>query len=154
MNRVDGKQGEHLLVLYVSEVNKSVMNALRHAKLLSGRRVGVHVMNSSDAKGIADQWKRHVPDVPLFILDSPNDSLLDPLAEFVDEIRHRHEGGTVTLLLPVISGLKWWQRFLHNQTERLIEKAFQSKAGVVTVRVPFSIAADSHRELQHQGKGI
>jgi hypothetical protein len=41
--------------------------------------------------------------------------------------------------------MKWWHRFLHNQTARLIERAFQEEAGVVTVRVPFSLTDASSK---------
>jgi hypothetical protein len=90
------------------------------------------------------------------ILESPEGSVIRPLAAFVDGIRNRHKESVVTIVLPVVTGLKWWQRFLHNQSARLIERAFQGETGVVTVRVPFSLTdaspqgscALSHNEIR------
>lgn len=74
------------------------------------------------------------------ILESPDGSLIWPLTAFVDGIRSSHKESVVTIVLPVLITLKWWHRFLHNQSARLIERAFQEEAGVVTVRVPFFLA--------------
>ncbi len=136
----DPNRGNHFVVIPVEEVNKPAMNALQYARLLGGQATAVHVLiDSSDRDGFEYRWKLYTTDIPLFILGSPNGSVLEPLREFVDELLKRNKRSIVTILLPVITGLKWWQRFLHNQTELLIERTFQSKDGVVTVRVPFSL---------------
>ena len=130
--------GNHFVVIPVAEVSMPVMNALQYAKLLSGEIVAIHILfNPFDRDGIEYRWKLQNEDVPLMILESPEGSTIRPLTAFVDGIRRSHKESVVTIVLPVLTGLKWWQRFLHNQTARLIERAFQSKAGVVTVRVPF-----------------
>jgi hypothetical protein len=74
------------------------------------------------------------------LLESPEGSIIRPLTAFIDGIRSSHKESVVTIVLPVLITMKWWHRFLHNQSARLIERAFQEEAGVVTVRVPFSLA--------------
>ncbi len=141
-------QINRFLVILVEELNMPVMNALDYAKLLGGRSVAVHNLFSfSDRKEIEDHWQHHHIDIPLMILDSPNDSVLGPLREFIDGLLKRNESNIVTILLPVITGLKWWQRYLHNQTALMIERAFQNKAGVVIIRVPYSLDGDTHEYL-------
>ncbi len=136
----DAGHGYHYFVIPVEDVNKLVVNAIRYAKRLCGQIVAMHILLSSgDRSGIEDQWRLHNIDIPLLIVESPEDSVLEPFKEFVDGLLKRNKGNIVTILLPVITGLKWRQRFLHNQTARLIERTFQNKAGVVTARVPFSI---------------
>jgi hypothetical protein len=126
------------VVIPVEDVDKMSMNAIRYAKILSGAIAAVHILlNPSDREGIEYRWKLQNVDVPLMILESPEGSIIKPLTAFVDRIRNGHKGSVVTIVLPVLLGLKWWQRFLHNQTAGLIERAFQGEAGVVTVRVPF-----------------
>ncbi len=135
------ESGNHIVVIPVSEVNMPVMNALHYARLLGGRSFAVHILiGSPDRSGIEYQWELQNIDIPLMVLDSPERSLIGPLREFVSKILNGNKKSIVTVVLPVITGLKWWQRFLHNQTAKLIEKEFQNTKGVVTIRVPFSIA--------------
>ncbi len=151
----DPKRGHHFVAIHVEEVNRPVMNALTYARLLGGRAVAVYIpLSALSRDGIEEQWKLHNIDIPLMILDSPNNSLIEPLIKFVEEILQRYKKSVVTILLPMITGLKWWQLFLHNRTERSIERAFQSKVGVVTIRVPFLLGARPHNELQSQEKRI
>ena len=133
-------KGDHFVVIPVAEVNKMSMNAIHYAKVLAGEIIAVHVLlNPSDRDVLEHRWKMLNVDIPICILESPDGSLIKPLTAFVDGIHSGHKDCIVTIVLPVLIGLKWWQRILHNQTAGLIEKAFQSKEGVVTIRVPFSL---------------
>jgi hypothetical protein len=135
------RRGNHFVVIPVEDVDKMSMNAIRYAKILSGETVAVHILiNPADRDEIEYRWKLQNIDIPLVILESPDGSLIRPLTAFVDGIRRSHKESVVTIVLPVLVGLKWWQRILHNQTAGLIEKAFQSKEGVMTIRVPFFLA--------------
>jgi len=134
------KDGNRFVVVPVSGVDKGVINAIQYAKGLLGNISAVHILlNPSDKNIIEAQWKMQDIDIPLIVLESPNISILEPLTEYVDGIRLRNERSVVIVVLPVIATSKWWHRFLFNQTARLIEKAFEGKEGVATIRVPFSL---------------
>jgi hypothetical protein len=90
-------------------------------------------------------------DIPLFILESPNGSLIGPPTAYGDGIRRRHKKSFVTIVLPVLITLKWWHRYLHNQTARSIEKAFQREAGVATVRIPFFLESNNETHCCKRG---
>ena len=131
---------EHFVLILVEDLNKPVMNAIRYARLLSGETVAIHVqINPSDRERIEERWKDRGIDVPLVVLDSADGSIIRPLTVFIDGIRKRQKRSLFIFLLPELIDLKWWQRFLHNQTARLIERAFQGDDGVVTIRVPFPL---------------
>ena len=133
-------KGDHFVVIPVAEVNKVSMNAIRYAKVLNGEIVAVHILlKPSDRVGLECRWKMQNMDIPLIFLESPYGSLIGPLMAYVDGIRRCHKECVVTVVLPVLIGLKRRHRFLHNQRAGLIEKAFKSKEGVVTIRVPFSL---------------
>ena len=141
--RFDPTHGNHFIVIPVADVDKTVLNAIRYAKLLSGNIFAVHILiNPSSKDRIEGKWKTHV-DIPLIILESHNGSIINPLAEYVHGMLRRHKQSIVTVVLPVIKTLKWWQRFLFNQTARVIERAFEGKDDIVTIRVPFSLTTDS-----------
>jgi len=136
----DPKNGNSFLVVPVAGVDKAVINAIQYAKLIAGNIVAVHILlNTSDKDSIASQWKMQSIDVPLIVLESPNASIIDPLREYVDSIRLHNKESVVTVVLPVIVTSKWWHRLLFNHTAGLIERAFEGKAGVATMRVPFSL---------------
>ena len=136
----DPKNGNRFLVVPVSGVDKAVINAVQYAKLIAGNIVAIHILlNPPDKDRIASEWKMQSIDVPLIILESPYASIIEPLREYVDSIRLRNKGSVVTIVLPVIATSKWWYRFLFNRTARLIEKAFEERAGVATIRVPFAL---------------
>ncbi len=134
----DAKSGHHFVVIPVANVDKLSVNAIRYAKYLSGEIVAVHILlNPSDGNEMETQWEKQNIDIPLVILESSNGSLIEPLMTYVDGIRHSRQTIFVTIVLPVLITLKWWHRYLHNQTTRLIESYFKRETGVVTVRVPF-----------------
>ena len=134
----DTKNGDHFVVIPVANVDKVSMNAIRYSKLFRGAIVAVHVLlNPSCRQEMESQWKLQNIDIPLLILESSNGSIIEPLTTYVDGIRSGHKDSVVTILLPVLITLKWWHRYLHGQTARLIESYFQREAGVLTVRVPF-----------------
>ncbi len=137
---IDVKGAQHFVVIPIADVDKLSMNAVRYAKVLDGKIVAVHILlNPSDRDTMEYRWEMQHIDIPLIILQSPDGSFIGPLTTFVEGLRSSHKESIVTIVLPVLIGLKWWQRILHNQTAGLIEKAFQSKEGVVTIRVPFSL---------------
>ncbi len=137
---LNAKSGHHFVVIPIANVDKLSMNAIRYAKLFSGEIVAVHILlNPSDKDNIKYQWKKQNIDIPLVLFESSNGSLIEPLMTYVDGIRCRHKESVVTIVLPVLVTLKWWHRYLHDQTARLIERVAQRDAGVVTVRVPYFI---------------
>lgn len=132
----DAKGG--FVVIPVADVDQLSMNAISYTKLLGGEIVAVHILlNPSDRDKMEYRWKLQNMDIPLYIVESPHSSIIEPLMTYVDAIHRRHNESTVTIVLPVLITLKWWHRYLHNQTVRLIERAFQRETGVTTVRVPF-----------------
>lgn len=140
------KRGNHFVVIPVADVDKQSMNAIRYAKILSGEIMAIHILlNPFDRDGIEYRWKLQNAGIPLMVLESPVGSIIRPLTAFVEGIRSSNKESVVTIVLPVLTGLKWWQRFLHNQTARLIERAFQEKSGVVTIRVPFFLTDASSK---------
>lgn len=137
--------GNRFVVIPVAGVDRTVTNAIRYAKKLIGDVSAVHILLApSDKDRIENQWKKQGIDIPLMILESPNSSILGPLTEYVAGLHLRHKGSVVTVVLPVLATSKWWQRFLFNQTAKLIERALEGKKGVVTIRVPFSLTSDSN----------
>jgi hypothetical protein len=140
----DANGGNHFVVIPVADVDQVSMNAIRYVKVLNGEIIAVHVLiNPSDRHGIQHRWKMQNIDIPLIILESPEGSIIGPLMAYVEEIRRSHKECIVTIVLPVLIGLRRRHRFLHNQTAGLIEKAFQSKEGVVIIRVPFFLTEAS-----------
>ena len=77
----------------------------------------------------------------LVIIESPYRSLVPPLVAYIDALRDRNPGTTVTVVLPEFVPAHWWERILHNQTALRLKLALYSDPGVVVVNVPYLLSA-------------
>ncbi len=77
----------------------------------------------------------------LIMIESPYRSLVPPLVAYIDALRDRNPGTTVTVVLPEFVPAHWWERILHNQTAFRLKLALYSDPGVVVVNVPYHLAS-------------
>lgn len=78
-------------------------------------------------------------DPQLVMIESPYRSLVPPLVSYIDALRDRNPGTTVTVVLPEFVPAHWWERILHNQTALRLKFALYSDPGVVVVNVPYHL---------------
>lgn len=77
----------------------------------------------------------------LVMIESPYRSLVPPLVAYIDALRDRNPGTTVTVVLPEFVPAHWWERILHNQTAFRLKLALYSDPGVVVVNVPYHLSS-------------
>jgi hypothetical protein len=77
--------------------------------------------------------------VPLIILESPYRSVIEPLMDYINEIKEEYKEGVITVVLPEFVPSRWWHHLLHNQTALLIKGILLFKKGVVSTSVPFHL---------------
>ena len=73
------------------------------------------------------------------MLPSPYRSLIDPLLEYIEQVRAEHRQGYVTVILPEFVPKRMWHHLLHNQHALLIKGALLFKPNVVVTSVPFHL---------------
>ncbi len=77
---------------------------------------------------------------PLIVLDSPYRSVIEPLVDYIDEVRNIYKDGVITVVLPEFVPSRWWHNLLHNQTALFIKGVLLFKKGVVSTSVPFHLS--------------
>ena len=77
--------------------------------------------------------------VQLIILESPYRSVIEPLLDYIEEVRNEYPDGIITVVLPEFVPKKWWHHLLHNQTALLIKGIILFKKGVVSTSVPMHL---------------
>ena len=136
----------HKVVVPVSGVHRGTLAALEFARSMSGDVVAV--IADIDPKGtdrVRADWHKWCNDVPLVVLDSPYRSTIAPLLDFLEEVDKRpadHELAVV--VIPEFVPAKIWQKYLHNQTARLLKDAILYKEGRkhdrIIISVPFHLS--------------
>ena len=132
--------GHHVAMIPVGGIQQAVVRALQYARGLSADVRAVYVdIDPSATKVIREQWDIWGQGVPLVVLPSPYRSLMEPLLEYVDQVREENEGGYVTVILPEFVPRRLWHHLLHNQHALLIKGALLFKPNVVVTSVPFHL---------------
>jgi len=137
----DSKEYEHHSVIVpISGMQRAVIGAIKYAKALSDDVAAIYVcIDPVETEKVKEKWDKACMGAPLIILDSPYRSVIEPLVDYIDEVRNRYKDGVITVVLPEFVPLKWWHHLLHNQTALFIKGVLLFKKGVVSTSVPFHL---------------
>jgi amino acid transporter len=131
---------ENTVVVPISGMQRAVVEALEYARTLSHdvRAVYVNIDPAATAQ-LQAQWSHYGNGLPLIVLDSPYRSLMEPLLEYIDQIRTHHAGDYLTVVLPEFVPARWWHHLFHNQRALLIKGALLFAPNTVVTSVPFHL---------------
>jgi amino acid transporter len=135
----DPSPARHVILVPIGGLQQAVVRALRYARALSGDVRAVYVeIDPAATAALREQWAAWGAGVDLVVLQSPYRSLLEPLLEYVEQVRQDPEA-YVTVVLPEFVPRHLWQHILHNQHALLIKGALLFKPNVVVTSVPFHL---------------
>jgi amino acid transporter len=126
----------HIVLVPVARLDRAVSETIGYALSLGGTVRALHVaLDDTAAEELRNAWQAWGVDVPLIMLPSPYRTLIEPL---MHEIRRAHHetAGRVTVVLPEVVPLHWWQQVLHNQTALTLELLLRTNPQVVVTTVP------------------
>ena len=130
----------HSVIIPISGIQMAVLNAIKYAKALSDDVAAVYVcLDPVETEKVRTKWDRHCMGVPLVIMESPYRSIIEPLLDYIEEVRGEYPDGVITVVLPEFVPSRWWHHLLHNQTALLIKGILLFKKGVVSTSVPFHL---------------
>ncbi len=139
----------HVVLVPIGGVQRAVLKALRYARALSDDVRAIYVETDAAATPALRQlWEQWGQDVPLVVLESPYRSLMEPLLEYVDQLRHDDRTGFVTVILPEFVPRRLWHHLLHNQHALLIKAALLFKPNVVVTSVPFHLGRSVQAQVR------
>lgn len=129
---------EHIAVLFVGDIHKGAVAALRYAKTIQPTSIkAIHIsFSEEDSIEVREKWNRWGMDVPLIIAPSPYRRLIDILMHYIREIERQNPMAAITVILPEFICPHWWQLLLHNQTaSRLKHALLYEHVSVVSVPI-------------------
>jgi amino acid transporter len=130
----------HSVIIPISGIQMAVLNAIKYAKALSDDVAAVYVcLDPVETEKVRTKWDSHCMGVPLVIMESPYRSIIEPLLDYIEEVRSEYPDGVITVVLPEFVPSRWWHHLLHNQTALLIKGILLFKKGVVSTSVPFHL---------------
>lgn len=93
----------------------------------------------ADTTRMRAEWARLYPGRELVILPSPYRSIVEPLRQYVRDLRREQAGRPVVLVVPEVVPRQWWQHALHNQTALFLKGAVLFEPGVYVLSVPYRL---------------
>ncbi|WP_149453199.1 APC family permease [Pasteuria penetrans] len=131
---------ERLVLVPISSINQVVHDTLTHARDLGGRVIAVHItFDRQQGQDVAEKWKEWYPDIKLMVIYSRFRSLVHPLLRLVDRLGGNERKGIrrITVLFAEIVPVRWWHRFLHNQSALVFRFFLLKRRNVVVTTIPY-----------------
>ena len=131
----------HRVLLLVSGVHRSTLQALKYAKRLSNDLTAVHV-NLSDrgTTEIQKAWQEWGDGVRLVVVSSPYRLMLEPLLDYIDELDSKRQPNEIlTIVVPHFVPSEWWRNAMHTQTAFWLRSALLFRPGIVITEVPYIV---------------
>jgi amino acid transporter len=130
----------HTVVVPVNGITKATAGALVYATTISSEVVAVYVeVDKRETSRMQAAWEEWDIGVPLDVVPSPFRSILEPLVQYVENLRMVSPGELVTIVVPEVVPRKWWEHLLHNKTALYIRTAFLFKPNVVVTAIPYLV---------------
>jgi amino acid transporter len=130
----------HSVIVPISGMQQAAISAIKYAKAISEDVAAIYVcIDPVETQKLKTKWDESCMGSPLIILDSPYRSIIEPITDYIDEVRNRFKDGIITVVLPEFVPSKWWHHLLHNQTALFIKGVLLFKKGVVSTSVPFHL---------------
>jgi hypothetical protein len=134
------------VIVPVSSVSRLTEHALCEALSLGQDVIAVTVVLAEvddvdhRAVALADEWAQWDPGVPLQVLTTEYASVVEPLVDFIEEVRGEGDA-QVVVLIPVVIPTRARYRILHNQIDVVLSAALRNHDDVVVARVGLSVAS-------------
>ncbi len=130
------------VIVPVSSVHDATVRAVVYAKSLQPSSIeAIHMATDpEEIPKVVEAWHERRMDVPLVLVEAPFRDLGPP---FLEEVRSRTARGdtVVTVVLPELVPVHWWQSLLHNQSALFFKRMLLFEPDVVVTSVPFHISA-------------
>lgn len=134
----DLKAIKSLTLLLVPRVHKGILHAIQYAQSSAPDCRALHVtLDAEKAKSVRNDWITFGADMPLVILESPYRSLIEPVIEYIDELRAKEPDMFITVIVPQAVPKHWWQGLLHGNAATAMKWALGSRKNVVITSIRY-----------------
>ena len=135
-------QREERVVIPVPGINRAVVQAVNVGRSIADDVRAVFITDEPEDIGpMQQQWEKHLPGVPLVVVESPYRALVGPLAAYLDVLDAAwppgKEAPITFVILPEYVARRWWERILYNQSVKRLRSALLGRPHTVVVNVPY-----------------
>lgn len=134
---------KQVVLVLVSSLSKVTLSALNYARSINPDIVeAVSVdLDPKATERLQKAWAEWTADIPLKILPSPYNSLIEPITTYLDELDALYPNTWITVIVPEFVTKKFWHYLLHNQTAFLLKAVLRFKRRKVVTTVRYYIDA-------------
>jgi amino acid transporter len=130
------------VVVPVNAVNRAVVQAVNVGRAITDDVRGVLVTDDHvEAERIRDEWTRHLPDVPLVVVESPYRALTGPFLAYLDVLDRSwppdREAPVTFVVIPEYVARRWWERILYGQSANRLRRALVGRPNTIVTNVPY-----------------
>ena len=135
-------QREERVVIPVPGINRAVVQAVNVGRSIADDVRAVFVTDEPAEIGpMQEAWEKHVPGVPLVVVESPYRALVGPLSAYLDVLDAAWPPGKLEpitfVILPEYVARRWWERILYNQSVKRLRSSLLGRRHTVVVNVPY-----------------
>lgn len=131
---------QHAALIPVSNLHPGVLLALHYARSISKDVRACYVELSPEATmKLQEQWNRVMPQIPLIVLKSPYRSVIEPILDYIDQVKDEQNEQLVTVIIPEFVTKHWYHQFLHNQTALLLRAYLWLKPDTIVTSVRYHL---------------
>jgi amino acid transporter len=135
-------QREERVVIPVPGINRAVVQAVNVGRSIADDVRAVFITDEpDDIAPMQQQWEKHLPGVPLVVVESPYRALVGPLEAYLDVLDAAwppgKEAPITFVVVPEYVARRWWERILYNQSVKRLRSALLGRPHTVVVNVPY-----------------
>jgi amino acid transporter len=144
------------VIVPIQSWNRVSERALRIAEQFSNDITAVYICTAQSPGGLPTAWKNHVvkpaeqkgTEPPrLKIITSPYRRYLQPLLDYVQEVKKEKPDRVIAVVIPELVQTHWYEYFLHNQRATLLKLRLFLQGGerVIVVNTPWCLHDEAKR---------
>jgi hypothetical protein len=136
-----------IVIVPVNRLSRLTGHALTEAMSMGQEVKAVTVVLQGGDEGdqyintLREEWRKWDPGVALHVVHNEYASVVDPIVDFIDDVRRDHPNDQIVVLIPVVRPDHVRQRILHNQIDLVLSRALRSRTDIVVARVTVPLEA-------------
>jgi hypothetical protein len=145
-----------IVIVPIEAWDRVTERALRVAAQISDNITAVHVCAAQSPGGLPTAWKHHVVEPAkkkgiepprLKIITSPYRRFLQPLLDYVQEVKKQNPDRLIAVVIPELAQMRWYEYLLHNQRAALlkIRLFLQGDERIIVINTPWYLHEESTR---------
>ena len=141
IRNLPGAPTRNTVIVLVPGIHKGIIPAINYARLIGRDIRPVYIeIDPELTDGIRAEWRKHIPDIPLIVKESPYRSLVQPLLTYIDKVTDEFDDDVVTLIIPESFSGNLLDTLLRSTAATQIKLALLGREDVVVTNVRYRLA--------------